>query len=69
MTLRIRETVPGRFVLVTGSGNLIRTTAGEVYVTSDRAEAEEALAYLSQPVTGLGKRQGSHRLKSMFGVL
>ncbi|HEX6992160.1 MAG TPA: hypothetical protein VF151_09745 [Gemmatimonadales bacterium] len=69
MTLRIYETVPGRFAIATEAGNLIHTTAGEVFVTSDLAEAEEALAYLSQPVEALATRQGSHRLKSMFGVL
>ena len=56
------------YALAGTSGILARTTEGSVFQTLDLAEAEAALAYLNQPTEGPAKRQGSHRLKSMFGV-
>jgi hypothetical protein len=67
---RLIENVSGTYTLATEAGALARTTnEGKVFITSDRALAEEALAYLNQPVEGLAKRNGSHRMKSMFGPL
>jgi hypothetical protein len=65
---RIIENPSGAYTLATEAGALARTTnEGKVFATTDRSEAEEALAYLNQPVEGLDKRRGSHRMKSMFG--
>ena len=59
----------GAFRICTGSGDNLFTTGGDVFSTADRALAEEALAFLNQPRAGMAKRQGSHRMKSMFGTL
>lgn len=65
---RIIENPSGDLTLASEAGNLVRTTEGGVFMTRDRATAEEAVSYLNQQVAPLGKRKGSHRMKSMFGV-
>lgn len=63
---RIVENTSGSFTIDDGAG-LVKTTEGGVFMTTDRGTAEEALKYLNQtPV--LGKRRGSHRMKSTFGI-
>jgi len=65
---RIDEYKPtGEFRIVSERGDLAQTTDGP-FITRDRALAEEAVEYLNQPHPGLGKRRGSHRIKSMFGA-
>lgn len=67
---RINENPNGSFTLASQRGDLVRTTnEGKVFITTNRELAEEALAFLNQPVEGLNKPQGSHRMKSMFGPL
>ena len=69
-TYRIIENADGSFTLASEAGSLARTTnEGRVFITTERALAEEAVAFLNQPVEGLNKRKGSHRMKSMFGPL
>ena len=63
--MRIVETASG-YAIVTDGGDFIRKTDGEIFMTTDHAFAEAALAYLDQP--GPAKRRGTHTLKSMFGV-
>lgn len=66
---RIVET-SGQFQIATPSGNIVRTTSGEVFSTADRALADEALAYLNAPLpAGKFYRAGSHQMKSMFGKI
>lgn len=69
MTYRIFENRDGTFVITSESGCLVSTSAGEPFITSDKAEAEEALKFLNQPLIGMAPRQGSHRMKSIFGPL
>lgn len=70
MAYRIVEVPGGRYQLANESGNLAYTTEGSVYLARELAEATEALAYLNQtiPARALGRRRGSHRMKSIFGV-
>ena len=65
---RIIENQSG-LTLASESGNLARTTEGGIFMTHDRAMAEEALSYLNQSVPPMGKRIGSHTMKSIFGVM
>lgn len=71
MACSIRENQDGTFAIVMPCGSLARTTEGSVFLTTDRALAGEALAYLNQTRGAVpnDKRQGSHRMKSTFGVL
>ena len=66
--MRIITKSDGVFQLDKEDGYLVRTTACEVFETSDRGRAEEALAYLTQETTGIQKLKGSHWAKSTFGV-
>ena len=59
----------GEFRICNRSGSNVFTTGSDVFSTADRALADEALAFLNQPRSGMAKRQGSHRMKSMFGTL
>jgi len=59
----------GEFRICRPGGDNVFTTASDVFSTTDRALADEALAFLNQPRTGMAKRQGNHRMKSMFGTL
>lgn len=61
--MRIRENNNGTLNIVSDAGDLVRTTEGGIYLTSDYDQAREALAFLAQR----GVRTGSHRMKSLFG--
>lgn len=63
--------VPERqsFMIFTPAGNPVWTTEFRAFETKDRTKAEEALAYLIQPVTYPDKRTGAHWLKSTFGTM
>lgn len=67
MTMRVTRS--GNFhVIIMSDGNFVRTSACEFFLTKDRTQAEEAVAYLTQDVPHGGKRVGAHWLKSTFGV-
>ena len=68
MAYEIRENPYGWFVLVAPNGTFARDTNGLIFVTENRTRAEEAAAYVNQPVPPMGKRVGAHWLKSTFGV-
>ena len=59
----------GEFRIRRPGGSNVFTTNGDVFSTTDRALADEALAFLNQPRTGMQKRQGSQRMRSLFGTL
>jgi len=63
--MRIRENDDGTFVIETEAG-LAHTAGAEIFITRDRALAEESLAYLVAGI--LTRRAGSHRVKSIFGL-
>ena len=66
MTYRIIEAQTG-FTLASEGGDLARDSQGQIYVARSRQDAEEARDYLNQHRQGLKPRQGSHRVKSIFG--
>jgi hypothetical protein len=67
---RLIQNDDATYTIAGPSGDLVRTThEGRVFVTANREFADEALAFLNQPHPGLGRREGSHRIKSMFGPL
>jgi hypothetical protein len=65
---RIVENQSGNFTLASEGGALARNTNGEVYTTPERGDAEEAAQFLNQ-APQMGKRSGSHRMKSIFGAI
>lgn len=68
MEYTIRET-NGVFVIITPAGNVARNTSGAPFQTTDYGWAMESVEYLNQPSSPLGKREGSHRVKSTWGVV
>ena len=70
MSYRIFENADGSMIVVNGSGTPVRTTnEGRVFLTKNRAMADEALAYLNQDRPDpMARMKGSHRMKSIFGA-
>ena len=68
MTCTIRTEADGRMTIITPAGNVARMTDCRPFITADNDLAAESLEFLNQ-ATGPGdKRQGSHRMKSMWGT-
>ena len=68
MTCTIRTEADGRMTIITPPGNVARMTDCRPFITADNDLAAESLEFLNQ-ATGPGdKRQGSHRMKSMWGT-
>tara|TARA_R110000868_G_scaffold13885_5_gene64542 strand:- start:11473 stop:11685 length:213 start_codon:yes stop_codon:yes gene_type:complete len=68
MTCTIRTNSDGRMTIITQAGNVARMTDRRPFITADNDLAAESLEFLNQ-ATGPGdKRQGSHRMKSMWGT-
>lgn len=69
MPYTIRTERDGRTTIITPSGNVARMTDCEPFVTVDAELAAESVAYLNQTVALGGKRRGTNRMKSMWGVV
>lgn len=68
MTCTIRTESDGRMTIVTQAGNVARMSDCRPFVTADADLARESLEFLNQATEPSDKRQGSHRMKSMWGT-
>lgn len=63
---RIIKTEFDTYVLAGPDGALARTTDGIIFIPLTRSVAQEACDFLNQ--ASPKKRQGSHKMKSLFGT-
>ncbi len=64
----LRVSQDGRMMIVTAAGNVARTTDSQQFITTDKKLALESLEFLNQDVPLGGKREGTDRMKSMWGT-
>ncbi len=71
MPYTIRTEPDGQMTIITPAGNVARMTDSRAFITADKELATESLEFLNQPVDWAagGKPKGSHRMKSMWGLI